>query len=68
MDSIARQLEGITSPCSLLIGQYPHHMTLCPPVSMVKDAMESVYGGLHPWWRQLTWSGYILSSQISWQV
>ena len=30
MDSVARQLEGITSPCSLLIGQYPHHMTLLP--------------------------------------
>jgi len=25
-----RQLEGITSPCSLLTGQYPHHMTLLP--------------------------------------
>ena len=33
MDSIAsftRQLEDITSPCSPLIGQYPHHMTLLP--------------------------------------
>ena len=33
MGSIAfftTQLEGITSPCSLLIGQYPHHMTLLP--------------------------------------
>ena len=26
------ELEGIMSPCCLLIGQYPHHMTLCPPV------------------------------------
>ena len=25
-----------TSPCCLLIGQYPHHMTLCPPVAIVK--------------------------------
>jgi len=25
-----RQLEGITSPYSLLIGQYPHDMTLLP--------------------------------------
>jgi len=24
------------SPCCLLIGQYPHHMTLCPPVAIVK--------------------------------
>jgi len=23
-------LEGITSPCCLLIGQYPHHMTHLP--------------------------------------
>ena len=30
------ELEGITSPCCLLIGQYPHHMTLCPPVAIVK--------------------------------
>jgi len=30
------ELEGITSPCCLLIGQYPHHMTLCPPVALVK--------------------------------
>ena len=30
------ELEGITSPCCLLIGQYPHHMTLCPPVTIVK--------------------------------
>jgi len=28
------ELEGITSPCCLLIGQYPHHMTLCPPVAI----------------------------------
>ena len=27
------ELEGITSPCCLLIGQYPHYMTLCPPVA-----------------------------------
>jgi len=25
-----KQLEGITSPCCLLFGQYPHHMTLLP--------------------------------------
>ena len=25
-------MKGITSPCCLLIGQYLHHMTLCPPV------------------------------------
>ena len=25
------ELEGITSSCCRLIGQYPHHMTLCPP-------------------------------------
>jgi len=37
------ELEGITSPCCLLIGQYPHHMTLCPPVAIVKGAMESIY-------------------------
>jgi len=30
------ELEGITSLCCLLIGQYPHHMTLCPPVTIVK--------------------------------
>ena len=30
------ELEGITSLCCLLIGQYPHHMTLCPPVAIVK--------------------------------
>jgi len=30
------ELEGITSPCCLLIGQHPHHMTLCPPVAIVK--------------------------------
>ena len=30
------ELEGITSPCCLLIGQYPHHMTLCLPVAIVK--------------------------------
>jgi len=33
MDSMhlfTRQWEDITSPCSLLIGQYPHHMTLLP--------------------------------------
>ena len=30
------ELEGITSPCCLLIGQYSHHMTLCPPVAIVK--------------------------------
>ena len=30
------ELKGITSPCCLLIGQYPHHMTLCPPVAIVK--------------------------------
>jgi len=29
------KLEGITSPCCLLLGQYPHHMTLCPPVTIV---------------------------------
>jgi len=34
------ELEGITSSCCLLVGQYPHHMTHCPPVSMVKNAME----------------------------
>ena len=27
-------VEGITSPCCLLIGQYPHRVTLCPPVVM----------------------------------
>ena len=27
----------------LMIGQYPHHMTLCPPVAIVKNAMESNY-------------------------
>jgi len=32
------------SICCLLIGQYPHHMTLCPPVAIVKRCyMESVY-------------------------
>ena len=30
------ELDGITSLCCLLIGQYPHHMTLCPPVAIVK--------------------------------
>ena len=30
------ELEGITSPCCLLIGQYTHHMTPCPPVAIVK--------------------------------
>ena len=30
------ELEGITSPCCLLIGQYPQHKTLCPPVAIVK--------------------------------
>jgi len=33
MDFIALlpwEMEGITSPCSLLIGQYRYHMTLCP--------------------------------------
>jgi len=30
------ELEGITSPFYLLIGQYPHHMTACPPVAIVK--------------------------------
>ena len=30
------ELEGITSPCCLLISQYPHHMTICPPVAIVK--------------------------------
>jgi len=30
------ELEGITSPYCLLIGQHPHHMTLCPPVAIVK--------------------------------
>ena len=30
------ELEGITSPCCLLIRQFPHHMTLCPPVAIVK--------------------------------
>jgi len=37
------ELEGIISPCCLLFGQYPHHMTLCPPVAIVKNATESVY-------------------------
>ena len=30
---------SITSPCCLLIGQYPHHMTLCPPVAIVKKML-----------------------------
>jgi len=30
------ELEGITSPCCLLIGQYSNRMTLCPPVAIVK--------------------------------
>jgi len=34
------ELEGITSPYCLLIGQYPHHMTLCPPVATVKRCYE----------------------------
>ena len=34
------ELEGITSPYCLLIGQYPHHMTLCPPVAIVKRCYE----------------------------
>ena len=29
-------MEAITSPYCRLIGQYPHHMTLCPPVAIVK--------------------------------
>ena len=33
------QLEGITSPCCLLIASH----SLLPSVSMVKDAMESIY-------------------------
>jgi len=28
------ELEGITSPFYLLIGQYPNHMTPCPPVAI----------------------------------
>ena len=36
------ELEGVTSPYCLLIGQYPHHMTLCPPVAIVKR-----YYGIH---------------------
>ena len=31
------ELEGITSPCCLLIGQYPHYMTLCPQVAIMKS-------------------------------
>jgi len=34
------ELEGITSLCCLLIGQYPHHMTLCPSVPRVKWCYE----------------------------
>jgi len=30
------ELEGITSPCCLLIGQYPPSHDLCPPVTTVK--------------------------------
>ena len=36
------ELEGITSPCCLLIGQYPHHMTLYPSVAIV-----SRFKGIH---------------------
>jgi len=46
MDSIASfhwATEGYYITMLLRIGYYPHHMTLCPPVSMVKDAMESFY-------------------------
>ena len=40
------ELEGITSPCCLLIGEYQRHMTFCPPVSMVKNPMESTCTGI----------------------
>ena len=35
------QLEGVTSPCCLLIAS--HDPFICPPVSMVKDTMESIF-------------------------
>ena len=41
------ELEGITSSCRLLIGQYPHHMTLCPPVAIVKRCFGSRLYWLH---------------------
>ena len=37
------KLEGSTSPGCLLIGQYPCHMTHCPPVAIVKRCYESIY-------------------------
>ena len=33
---------GITSICSLLIGQYPHHMTFLPSSFYGENAMESI--------------------------
>ena len=45
------ELEGITSPCCLLIGQYPHHMTLCPLVAIVKRCY-----GIH---LLVKWSKYV---------
>jgi len=44
MALLTRELEGITSLCCLQIGQYLHHMTLCPPVAIVKRCY-----GLHPY-------------------
>ena len=42
-DFLLWNLEGITLPCGLLIGQYAHYMIFCPLISMVKNAMESIY-------------------------
>jgi len=39
------QLEGITSPCRLLIAS---HDFFCSPVSMGTDAMESIYSDTKP--------------------
>jgi len=46
----ATELEGIMSPCYLLIGQYPHHVTLCPPVAIVKRRY-----GIHLYRRTAPW-------------
>jgi len=40
-------LEGITSPCCLLIGKYPHHMTLLPSFFYGENTMESINAFVH---------------------
>ena len=64
MDFMPWELEGITSPCNLLIGQYLKHMTLCPPVAIVKRC----YGIhlLHWWgWNKRTWLYLCRCSQVN---